>query len=55
MQRVSKATERQALSAQKEKEQLEADHAKAVLTKSRLESVCRELQRQNKTIKVSCS
>jgi hypothetical protein len=37
---------------QREKEQLQAEHSKAVLTRSRLESLCRELQRQNKVIKV---
>jgi len=36
----------------KEKEHAQADHSKAVLTRSRLESLCRELQRQNKAIKV---
>lgn len=38
---------------QREKEQLQAEHSKAVLTRSRLESLCRELQRQNKAIKVT--
>jgi hypothetical protein len=38
---------------EREKEQLQTEHSKAVLTRSRLESLCRELQRQNKAIKVS--
>jgi hypothetical protein len=37
---------------QREKEQLQTEHSKAILTRSRLESLCRELQRQNKAIKV---
>lgn len=44
--------ERQVQSQQKEKEQLQADHNRMILAKSRLESLCRELQRQNKCIKV---
>lgn len=35
----------------KEKEQLQQEYNKVVLTKSKLESLCRELQKQNKTIK----
>ncbi|XP_065225008.1 gamma-taxilin [Planococcus citri] len=35
----------------KEKDQVRTDLAKSVLTRSRLESLCRELQRQNKVIK----
>jgi hypothetical protein len=38
---------------QREKEQLQTEHSKAILTRSRLESLCRELQRQNKAIKVT--
>lgn len=37
---------------QKEKELLENEHSKSVLARSRLENLCRELQRQNKSIKV---
>lgn len=36
---------------QKEKEQFQTERSKAVLTRSRLESLCRELQRQNKAVK----
>ena len=36
----------------KEKDQLQSDHGKTVLAKSKLENLCRELQRHNKLIKV---
>ncbi|GLV39365.1 uncharacterized protein CBL_13242 [Carabus blaptoides fortunei] len=36
---------------QKEKELLENEHSKSVLARSRLENLCRELQKQNKSIK----
>lgn len=36
----------------KEKEQVRTDLAKSVLSRSRLESLCRELQRQNREVKV---
>lgn len=35
----------------KEKEQLQSEHNRTVLVKSRLENLCRELQRQNKAVK----
>ncbi|XP_048345539.1 beta-taxilin [Sphaerodactylus townsendi] len=35
----------------KEKDQLQSEHSKAILARSKLESVCRELQRHNKTLK----
>jgi chromosome segregation ATPase len=35
----------------KEKDQMQSEHNRVVLAKSRLESLCRELQRQNKIIK----
>jgi hypothetical protein len=35
----------------KEKDQMQSEHNRVVLAKSRLESLCRELQRQNKLIK----
>ncbi|KAG9493565.1 hypothetical protein GDO78_001453 [Eleutherodactylus coqui] len=35
----------------KEKDQLQSDHNKAILARSKLESLCRELQRHNKTLK----
>lgn len=36
-----------------EKDNLGAEYQRVMLTKSKLESLCRELQNQNKTIKVS--
>lgn len=39
----------------KEKEQLRLEFNKTVLVKSKLENLCRELQKQNKAIKVSSS
>ncbi|KAK3863263.1 hypothetical protein Pcinc_030943 [Petrolisthes cinctipes] len=47
----SKSIERQVQTLQREKDQMDLEHTKAVLTKSKLESLCRELQRQNKVIK----
>ncbi|KAM3932282.1 beta-taxilin isoform 1-T3 [Leptodactylus fuscus] len=35
----------------KEKDQLQGEHNKAILARSKLESLCRELQRHNKTLK----
>ncbi|XP_067144887.1 gamma-taxilin-like isoform X2 [Centruroides vittatus] len=46
-----KQSERHNIQLTREKEQLQADHNRAVLAKSKLESLCRELQRQNKAIK----
>lgn len=40
---------------QKEKDQLANDQSKCVLARSRMENLCRELQRQNKLIKVMCN
>jgi len=37
----------------REKDQLQTEHTKAVMAKSKLESLCRELQKQNQTIRVS--
>ncbi|GAB0097370.1 alpha-taxilin [Sergentomyia squamirostris] len=48
---VVKQQEKRLDMIQKEKENLQQEYNKAVLTKSKLESLCRELQRQNKTIK----
>jgi len=48
-----KQTEKRLMIVQREKEQLQTEHSKAILTRSRLESLCRELQRQNKAIKVT--
>ncbi|KAK7866043.1 hypothetical protein R5R35_008555 [Gryllus longicercus] len=46
-----KQAEKRIIFVQREKESLQAEHSKAVLTRSRLESLCRELQRQNKAVK----
>ncbi|XP_048391871.2 beta-taxilin [Stegostoma tigrinum] len=35
----------------REKDQLQSEHSRAVLARSKLESLCRELQRHNKTLK----
>jgi hypothetical protein len=51
LQLAVKQTEKRMVIVQREKEQLQAEHSKAILTRSRLESLCRELQRQNKAIK----
>lgn len=37
----------------KQRDQLQHDHSKALLARNKLESLCRELQRHNKAIKVS--
>ncbi|XP_059469496.1 beta-taxilin [Neocloeon triangulifer] len=46
-----KQGEKRALALQAEKEHVQNDSTKAILTKARLENLCRELQRQNKIIK----
>ncbi|GFT17724.1 alpha-taxilin, partial [Nephila pilipes] len=46
-----KQLERQITSQQREKEQLQAEHNRMILAKSRLESLCREMQRQSKAVK----
>lgn len=39
-----------------EKDHLQSEHSKAILARSKLESLCRELQRHNRTLKVTlCS
>ncbi|XP_055695474.1 alpha-taxilin [Lutzomyia longipalpis] len=48
---VAKQQEKRLDMIQKEKENLQQEYNKAILTKSKLESLCRELQRQNKSIK----
>lgn len=35
-----------------EKDNLRNEHSKAILARSKLESLCRELQRHNRTLKV---
>lgn len=51
LQLLVKQTEKRCSVVQREKEQLQTEHSKAILTRSRLENLCRELQRQNKAIK----
>ncbi|XP_047494762.1 alpha-taxilin-like [Penaeus chinensis] len=51
LQDAVKTVQRQAQLVAKEKDMMETEHSKIILTKARLESLCRELQRQNKTIK----
>lgn len=46
------ATEKRAAILQKENDQLQSEQSKSVLARSRLENLCRELQRHNKLIKV---
>ncbi|GFQ88258.1 beta-taxilin [Trichonephila clavata] len=46
-----KQLDRQITSQQREKEQLQADLNRMILAKSRLESLCREMQRQSKIVK----
>ncbi|KAG1665529.1 Beta-taxilin [Nymphon striatum] len=48
----SKQNEKKLIVIQKEKESLQADYSKAILHRSKLEDLSRELQRQNRTIKV---
>ncbi|XP_031236346.1 beta-taxilin isoform X2 [Mastomys coucha] len=42
---------KQQAQTQREKDQLQSDHNRAILARSKLESLCRELQRHNKTLK----
>ncbi|PRD28537.1 UNVERIFIED_CONTAM: Txlna [Trichonephila clavipes] len=46
-----KQLDRQITSQQREKEQLQADLNRMILAKSRLESLCREMQKQSKIVK----
>jgi hypothetical protein len=59
--KISKAAQLQQKQNQKtietlliEKDNLAAEHQRILATKGKLESLCRELQSQNKMIKVSC-
>lgn len=47
------ALEKQFVQMQRERDQLRAELNKNILAKAKLESLCRELQKQNKAIKVS--
>ena len=47
-----KAAERATNAAIKQRDQIQSEHTKSLLAKTRLEGICRELQRHNKEIKV---
>ncbi|XP_047467037.1 taxilin beta b [Mugil cephalus] len=50
-QKQMKVLQKKLLQVMKEKDQLQSEHSRAVLARSKLESLCRELQRHNKTLK----
>ncbi|XP_066867005.1 beta-taxilin isoform X2 [Kogia breviceps] len=50
-QRKLKLLQKKQAQIQKEKDQLQGEHSKAILARSKLEGLCRELQRHNKTLK----
>ncbi|XP_067310802.1 taxilin beta b [Pseudorasbora parva] len=50
-QKQLKVLQKKLLQVLKEKDQLQSEHSRAVLARSKLESLCRELQRHNKTLK----
>uniref|UniRef100_V9KIP2 Muscle-derived protein 77 n=1 Tax=Callorhinchus milii TaxID=7868 RepID=V9KIP2_CALMI len=50
-QRQRKLLQRKQVQVCKEKEQLQGEHSRAVLARSKLESLCRQLQRHNKSLK----
>lgn len=52
MQVASKNWEKKCVQIQREKDQIQSEFNKTILLKSKLESLCRELQRQIKTVKV---
>ncbi|XP_071800826.1 beta-taxilin-like [Asterias amurensis] len=51
LQRDSKVQQKHQALLQRERDQLQSEHGRALLAKSKLESLCRELQRHNKSIK----
>ncbi|PWA32808.1 hypothetical protein CCH79_00018054, partial [Gambusia affinis] len=51
MQKQLKALQKKQSQIVKEKIHLQGEHSKAILARSKLESLCRELQRHNKTLK----
>ncbi|KAM9860641.1 gamma-taxilin isoform 2-T3 [Aulostomus maculatus] len=51
MQKRLKALQKKQSQIVKEKVHLQGEHSKAILARSKLESLCRELQRHNKTLK----
>ncbi|XP_042524460.1 beta-taxilin [Dipodomys spectabilis] len=50
-QKKLKLLQKKLVQTQKEKDQLQSEHSRAILARSKLESLCRELQRHNKTLK----
>nr|XP_032828760.1 alpha-taxilin-like isoform X2 [Petromyzon marinus] len=50
-QRQLKGLEKKHLAAARERDHLQTEHGKALLARSKLESLCRELQRHNRTLK----
>ncbi|KAJ4939462.1 hypothetical protein JOQ06_028911 [Pogonophryne albipinna] len=50
-QKQLKMLQRKLLQVMKDKDQLQSEHSRAVLARSKLEGLCRELQRHNKTLK----
>ncbi|XP_059375839.1 beta-taxilin-like [Carassius carassius] len=50
-QKQLKVLQKKLLQVLKEKDQLQSEHSRAVLARSKLEGLCRELQRHNKTLK----
>lgn len=54
-QKQLKVLQKKLLQVMKEKDQLQSEHSRAVLARSKLEGLCRELQRHNKTLKVAPS
>ncbi|XP_008563712.1 PREDICTED: beta-taxilin [Galeopterus variegatus] len=50
-QKKLKLLQKKQIQIQKEKDQLQSEHSRAILARSKLESLCRELQRHNKTLK----
>lgn len=53
MQKRLKALQKKQSQIVKEKVHLQGEHSKAILARSKLESLCRELQRHNKSLKVT--
>ncbi|XP_061651872.1 taxilin beta b [Phyllopteryx taeniolatus] len=50
-QKQLKVLQKKLLQVMKEKDQLQSEHSRAVLARSKLEGLCRELQRHNKSLK----
>ncbi|KAM4625264.1 taxilin beta b [Polymixia lowei] len=50
-QKQLKVLQKKLLQVMKDKDQLQSEHSRAILARSKLEGLCRELQRHNKTLK----